>query len=43
MAKWIYKRKEDIHRVEDARWKAQLIVSGCNEKECIDFNGYSFL
>ena len=37
-AKWIYKRKEGIPGVEDARWKAHLIVRGCNQKECINYN-----
>jgi len=37
-AKWIYKRKEGIPGVEDARWKARLVIRGCNQKEGIDFN-----
>jgi len=37
-AKWIYKRKEDIPIVEDARWKAHLVVRGCNQKKGIDYN-----
>jgi len=36
--KWIYKRKEGIPEVEDARWKAHLVVHGCNQEEGIDFN-----
>jgi len=28
--KWSYNRKEGIPGVEDARWKARLVVSGCN-------------
>jgi len=38
MAKWNYKRKEGIPRVQDARWNAWLVVRGCNQKEDIDFN-----
>jgi len=37
-AKWIYKRKEGIVGVEDARWTVGLLVRGCNQKEGIDFN-----
>ena len=37
-AKQIYKQKEGIPGVEDARWKAWLVVWGCNQKEGIDFN-----
>ena len=37
-AKFIYRHKEGIPGVEDARWKACLVVCGCNQKECIDFN-----
>jgi len=37
-AKWIYKRKASIHGVEEARWKARLVVWGCNQKEDIDYN-----
>jgi len=29
-AKWIYKQKEGIPGVEDARWKTRLVVRGCN-------------
>jgi len=36
--KWIYKRKENIPGVENARWKARLVGQGCNQKKCIDFN-----
>jgi len=38
ITKWIYKCKEGIPRVEDARWIAHLVVRGCNQKEGIDFN-----
>jgi len=38
MAKWIYKRKEGIPRVENARRKAWLVVRGGNQKEGIDFS-----
>ena len=37
-SKWIYKRKEDIPSIEDARWNARQVVQGCNQKEGIDFN-----
>ena len=37
-AKWIYERKEGIPGVEDARWKACLVVRGCNQKEGIDYS-----
>jgi len=37
-AKWIYKRKEGRPRVEEVRWKACLVVQGCNQKEDIDYN-----
>jgi len=37
-AKWIYKRKEGILKVEDARWKVRLVVRGFNQKEGIDYN-----
>ena len=37
-AKWIYKRKEGIPGVEAARWKARLVVRGCNQKEGVDYN-----
>jgi len=37
-AKWIYKRKERIPGVEDARWKGCLVIRGCNQKEGIDYN-----
>ena len=37
-AKWIYKQKEGIPSVEDTRWKARLVVRGCNQKEGIDVN-----
>jgi len=36
--KWIYKKKDDITRVENARCKARLVVKGFNQKESIDFN-----
>ena len=38
LAKWIYKRKENIPEVKNARWKARLVVRGYNQKEGIDFN-----
>lgn len=36
--KWIYKKKEGIPGVEDARWKARLVARGCNQKEGVDYN-----
>lgn len=36
--KWIYKKKEGIPGVEDARYKAQLAVKGYIQREDIDFN-----
>jgi len=33
IAKWIYKRKEGIHGVENARWKARLVVRAANKKK----------
>ena len=36
--KWIYKIKEGIPRVEKVRWKARLVVRGCNQKEGIGHN-----
>ena len=38
IAKWIYRHKEGIARVEDARWKARLAVHGCNQKDGIEFS-----
>jgi len=36
--KWIYKKKDGILGVENARCKARLVVKGFNQKEGIDFN-----
>jgi hypothetical protein len=36
--KWIYKQKNGIPGVEDARCKARLVVCSCNQKERVDFN-----
>jgi len=36
--KWIYKQKDGISSVDDARWKSWLVVRGCSSKEGIDFN-----
>lgn len=36
--KWIYKHKDGIPGVEQARHKARLVVRGCHQKEGIDFN-----
>jgi len=43
MAKWIYKRKEGIPGIEEARWKAQLIVRGRNQKEGITSMRHSLM
>jgi len=34
----IYKHKKGIPEVEDASWKAHLVVRGCNQKEDSDLN-----
>ena len=36
--KWIYKKKDGIPGVENARCKARLVVKGFKQKEGIDFN-----
>uniref|UniRef100_A0A2P2MIR7 Retrovirus-related Pol polyprotein from transposon TNT 1-94 n=1 Tax=Rhizophora mucronata TaxID=61149 RepID=A0A2P2MIR7_RHIMU len=36
--KWIFKKKEGIPGVEDARYKARLVAKGYSQKEGIDFN-----
>ena len=42
-AKRIYKRKEGIHGVEEARWKARLVVQGCNQRKGLTTMRYSLL
>ncbi|KAL6317680.1 hypothetical protein AAG906_030434 [Vitis piasezkii] len=36
--KWVFKRKEGIPRVEDARFKAYLVAKGYTQKDNVDFN-----
>ena len=36
--KWVYKKKEGILKVEDARFKATLVAKGFSQKEGIDYN-----
>ena len=36
--KWIFKKKEGIPGVEDARYKARLVAKGYSQKKGIDFN-----
>ncbi|KAL5818746.1 hypothetical protein ACOSQ4_022588 [Xanthoceras sorbifolium] len=36
--KCVFKKKEGIPGVEDARFKAQLVAKGFTQRECIDFN-----
>ena len=35
--KWVFKKKEGIPGVEDARYKARLVAKGYNQKEGIDY------
>ena len=36
--KWIFKRKDSIPGVENARYKARFVVRGFDQQEGIDFN-----
>jgi hypothetical protein len=36
--KWVFKKKEGIPRVEDARFKAYLVANGYSQREGVDFN-----
>ncbi|KAK3029672.1 hypothetical protein RJ639_039164 [Escallonia herrerae] len=36
--KWIYKKKEGIPRIEDARYKARLVAQDFTKREGIDYN-----
>ena len=36
--KWVYRKKEGIPEVEDARFKARLVAKGFSQKEGIDYN-----
>uniref|UniRef100_A0A803PQN8 Retrovirus-related Pol polyprotein from transposon TNT 1-94 n=1 Tax=Cannabis sativa TaxID=3483 RepID=A0A803PQN8_CANSA len=36
--KWVYKYKEEIPRVEEARYKARLVAKGFTHKEGVDFS-----
>jgi hypothetical protein len=36
--KWIFKKKEGIPGVEDARFKARLVAKGYSQREGMDFN-----
>ena len=36
--KWVYRKKEGIPEVEDARLKAVLVAKGFSQKEGIDYN-----
>lgn len=41
--KWVFKRKYGIPGVEDARYKAWLVVKGYNKVQGVDFNDVSSL
>ena len=41
--KWVFKRKEGIPGIEDARYKARLVAKGYSQKEGIDSMKFSLL
>lgn len=36
--KWVFKEKEGISGVEDAKFKARLVAKSYSQRECVDFN-----
>jgi hypothetical protein len=38
--KWVFKKKEGILGVEDAKFKAYLVAKGYSQRECVDFNKF---
>ena len=36
--KWVFKKKAGIQRVEETRYKAQLVAEGYSQKEGVDYN-----
>jgi len=38
--KWVFKKKEGILGVEDAKFKACLVAKGYSQRECVDFNKF---
>ena len=36
--RWVFKKKEGIPSIEDARYKARLVAKGYSQREGVDFN-----
>lgn len=36
--KWVFKKKDEIPGVEDARYKARLVAKGYSQVQGVDFN-----